>query len=293
VADVGPGALRPLGYLAERQRDLPPALRTRYRGALRDWEITDPETNEPVALRVAYIHSSEEAREVAAARERALTKAEDALGRVQRGLGGQHYKTRRQVDARVAKILTGPVEGLIQVKTATRRGRPAVSFSRDHGAITRAARTDGIYALATNLPGRLSANQVLELYKGQQIVERRHRDYKHTLKVRPIFLHNDDRIYALTSIVGLALLIFGLIESQLRQALDGAPLDLLPEGRAAKPTGRNILAAFQGLGMTHTPRGPRLDRLTHTQRRILELLEIQSPWPEQDDHPLNGRGKRG
>jgi len=28
--------------------------------------------------------------------------------------------------------------------------------------------------------------------KDQQIVERRHRDLKQTLKVRPIFLHNDE-----------------------------------------------------------------------------------------------------
>ncbi|MGH8566369.1 MAG: IS1634 family transposase, partial [Gammaproteobacteria bacterium] len=297
LADVGPAALRPLGYVAERQRELPPRLRTRYRGALRDWEIHDPETGQPLALRVAYIHSSEEAREVAAARERALGKAEDALARVRRGLGGRHYKTRRQVDARVAKILTGPVAGLIQTKTATKRGKPTLSFERDHDAIAAAAATDGIYALATNLPGRLSAGRVLELYKGQQIVERRHRDYKQTLKVRPIFLHNDDRIYALTSIVGLALLIFGLIESHLRQALgndhDGQLPGLLPEGRAAKPTGRNILAAFQGLGITYTHDGPRLDRLTHTQRRILELLEIKPPWPEQQDPALalTNRGK--
>jgi Domain of unknown function (DUF4277)/Transposase DDE domain len=286
LADVGDAALRPLRYLAERQHDLPAARRTRYRGALRDWQLTDPETGRPLALRVAYIHSSEQAREVAAARERALTKAQDALARVQRGLGGRYYKTRRQVDARVAKILTGPVQGLITVTTATRAGKPTLSFHRDHDAIAAAARTDGLYALATNIPGRLSANRVLELYKGQQIVERRHRDYKQTLKVRPIFLHNDDRIYALTSIVGLALLIFGLIESQLRHALgddhDGQLPGLLPEGRAAKPTGRNILAAFQGLGLTHTPHGPRLDRLTHTQRHILNLLDIQPPWPEQD-----------
>jgi hypothetical protein len=284
LAEGDHAALRPLDYVAERQRDLPPKLRTRYRGALRDWQLTDPETGEALALRVAYIHSSEEAREVAAARERALTRAEDALTRVQRGLGGRHYKTRRQVDARVAKILTGPVEELITVTTATRGGRPTLSFRRDHQAITQAARTDGIYALATNLPGRLSASRVLRLYKGQQIVERRHRDYKQTLKVRPIFLHNDDRIYALTSIVGIALLIFGLIESQLRHALgDEAQLPgLLPEGRAAKPTGRNILAAFGGLGLTYTPHGIRLDRLTHTQRQILDLLDIQPPWPEQD-----------
>ena len=279
LADVGVASLRPLGYVAERQHDLPPKLRTRYRGALRDWQITDPETGQALALRVAYIHSSEEAREVAAARERALAKAETALARVQHGLGGRHYKTRRQVDARVAKILTGPPEGLIAVTTATRAGRPTLSFHRDHDAITAAARTDGIYALATNLHGRLSANRVLELYKAQQIVERRHRDYKQTLKVRPIFLHNDDRIYALTSLVGIALLIFGLIESQTRHALadDQQLPGLLPEGRAAKPTGRNILAAFQGLGLTYTPTGPALDRLTPTQQTILDLLQSQAP----------------
>jgi hypothetical protein len=284
LTDVGPAALRALGYVAERQRDLPAAQRTRYRGALRDWQITDPETGEALPLRVAYIHSSEEAREVAAARERSLARAEAALARVRRGLGGRHYKTRRAVDTRVAQILTGPLQRLISVTTATRAGKPTLTYHRDHDAITTAARTDGIYALATNLTGRLGANRVLELYKAQQIVERRHRDYKQTLKVRPIFLHNDDRIYALTSIVGLALLIFGLIESQTRHALadDEQLPGLLPEGRAAKPTGRNILAAFQGLGITYTTDGIRLDRLTHTQRRILELLDIQPPWPEQD-----------
>jgi hypothetical protein len=294
LADVGQQALRPLGYVAERERHLSPARRTRYRGTLRDWQPTDPETGESLHLRVAYIHSSEEAREVAAARERALTKAEAALERVQRGLGGRHYKTKAHVDKRVAQILTGPVEGLITAASASRNGRPTLNFRRNEDAIAAAARTDGVYALATNLPGRLSAARVLNLYKAQQIVERRHRDAKQTLKVRPIFLHNDDRIHALVSLVGIALLIFGLIETELRKHLDDEQLPgLLPEGRAAKPTGRNILAAFQGLGLTYTPDGIRLDRLTHTQRRILELLDIQPPWPEQPDPALTNRGKRG
>jgi transposase len=43
---------------------------------------------------------------------------------------------------------------------------------------------------------------VLRLYRDQEVFERRHRDLKQTLKVRPIFLHNDDRIHALISIVG-------------------------------------------------------------------------------------------
>ncbi len=69
----------------------------------------------------------------------------------------------------------------------------------------------------------------------------------------------------------------------------------LPEDRAAKPTGRNVLAAFQGLGLTYTPHGIRLDRLTHTQRTILQLLNIQPPWAEQDqtDLALPNCGKWG
>jgi Domain of unknown function (DUF4277)/Transposase DDE domain len=282
LADVGHERLRPLRYVAQREQALPPARRTRYRGALRDWQLSDHETGAPIDLRVVYVWSSEQAREVAAARERALVRAEQALARVQRGLGGRHYKTKAQVDTKVARILTGQVAGLIAVTTSARGGRPTLSHRRDERAITAAAATDGIYALATNLPGRLSAERVLRLYKGQQVVERRHRDYKQTLKVRPIFLHNDDRIHALISLVGIALLIFGLIEAELRKRLNGDQLPaLLPEGRAAKPTGRNILAAFQGLGLTYTPEGIRLDRLTTTQRRVLDLLQIQPPWPEQ------------
>jgi hypothetical protein len=282
VAELGPRALRPLPYVAERERRLPAELRTRYRGALRAWDVEDPETGEPRRFRVAYIHSSEEAQQVAAARERALAKAEEQLARVQRGLGGRHYKTKTQVQRRVGQIIGAHIAGLITATVGSRAGKPTLAWERDQAAIAHAAATDGIYALATNKPGRLSPARVLCLYKDQEIVERRHRDLKQTLKVRPIFLHNDDRIHALVSLVGIALLIFGLIESQLRTALDGQTLHLLPEARAAKPTGRNILAAFQGLGLTYTTRGPVLDRLTYTQRRILELLEIQPPWPERD-----------
>ncbi|HKQ61505.1 MAG TPA: IS1634 family transposase [Candidatus Polarisedimenticolaceae bacterium] len=295
LADVGHDALAELAYVAARERRLERDRRTRYRGALRDWQITDPQTGDPLALRVAYIHSSEEAREVAGARERALVKAEQALERVKRGLGGRYYKTKAQVDKRVAQILTRQLDGLLSVTTRTRNARPTLTWQRDEQAISAAAATDGIYALATNIPGDLDANTVLALYKDQQIVERRHRDAKQTLKVRPIFLHNDDRIHALTSLVGIALLIFGLIETQTRQALhdDEQLPGLLGEGRAAKPTGRNILAAFQGLGLTYTPNGIALDRLTHTQQRILELLDIQPPWPQQPDHAAANCGKRG
>ena len=185
------------------------------------------------------------------------------------------------------------ITGLIDVTVTTRHEKLALDWQRNQPAINQAAAFDGIYALATNLPGRITAGHVLRLYKDQQIVERRHRDTKQTLKVRPIFLHNDDRVYALLSIVGISLLIFGLIEAQTRAALgpDQQLPGLLPEGRSAKPTGRNILTAFQGLGLTYTHTGIQLDTLTDTQQHILELLDIQPPWPIQADHALTSRGK--
>jgi hypothetical protein len=294
LEDVGHAGLRAVAYVPQREAKLPAAQRPRFRGALRDWEITSP-GQPPLKLRVAYIHSSEEATQVAEARQRALAKAEDALARMHNGLGGRYYKTRRQVERRIAVILAANVSGLIDVKVATRKSKLTLSWQRNQDAIDTAASFDGIYALATNLPGRISAGQLLRLYKDQQIVERRHRDLKQTLKVRPIFLHNDDRVFALISIVGISLLIFGLIEAQTRAALgpDQQLPGLLPEGRAARPTARNILTAFQGLGLTYTHHGIALDALTDTQQHILHLLQIQPPWPQQSDLALTNRGKWG
>jgi len=286
LQEIGPERLRPIRHVAEREKRLPAKRRTKYRGAICDWEVEDPDTGEQKRLRLAYIHSSEEQAQVAAARERALTKAEDELQRVKNGLGGRYYKTETQVQRRVGQIIGKNIQGLITVTVDASEGKPTITWQRNHDTIAHAQRTDGIYALATNLPGRLTPGKLLRLYKEQEVVERRHRDLKQTLKVRPIFLHNDDRIYALISIVGIALLIFGLIETGVRQALQANHreklLPLLPEARLAKPTGANILSAFQGLDITYTHRGIELDPLTPTQQRILELLHIHPPYPQRD-----------
>jgi hypothetical protein len=290
-ADVGPlgglDALQVLDHVSHRERHLPASQRTVWKGLLAPFPADDPETGHH-DLRAAYIWSSEEAASVRDARERALARAEQALTRIRNGLGGRHYKTRKQAGAKAAQILTGPAAGLITVRTGTKAGKPWITWHRDTGAIAAASRLDGLYALATNLPGHhdgtpLTAAGVLNIYKDQWITEQRHRDLKQTLRVRPVFLHNDDRIEALIAVIGIALLIFGLIEAELRAALgDSVPLPgILPEHRAAIPTARAVLAAFDGLHLTYTPAGIVLDRLTPVQRTILAHLDIPLPWPEK------------
>jgi Domain of unknown function (DUF4277) len=289
-ADLGPlgglAALQVLDHVSQRERRLPAARRTTWKGLLRPFPVTGKDGARH-DLRAAYIWSSEEAATVAAARDRALATAEDALGRIRNGLGGRSCKTRKQVDARAAQILTGQAAGLLTVRTGTRAGKPFITWARDDHAIAAASRLDGLYALATNLPdpggAPLTAAGVLKIYNDQWAVEQRHRDLKQILKVRPVFLHNDDRIAALIAVIGIALLIFGLIEAELRNALGpGTPLPgILPEGRAAIPTARAALAAFDGLSATYTPGGLILDHLTPAQRIILACLDIPLPWPEK------------
>ena len=282
---AGLGALSRLDYCSQREQRLPKKARTIWKGLLKNFPVADTEGVRH-DLRVAYIWSSEEQASVKDARERALRKAEDALGRVAKGLGGRYYKTKKQVDDRVAVICSEKVSPLIEVRTSETGGKPTIAWERNNQAIAKASQLDGLYAVATNLAdkddSRLSALDVLRIYKDQWIVEQRNRDSKQALRVRPVFLHNDARIEALIAIIGIALLIFGLIEAELRQTLgQGAPLPgILPEGRAAKPTARAALVTFDGVQATYTKTGLVLDHLSQIQRVILALLEIALPWPE-------------
>ena len=288
----GIATLPVLGHCSQRDHRRPAAQRTTWRGLLRERVVTDPKTGRRHRLKVAYIWSSEQASSAAQARERALTAAEDALTHTHNGLGRRYYKTQKQVDDKVAKILGPQTKTLITVTTGVNdRGKPTLTWRRNHNAITAVAARDGLYALATNLPDPperpLTAADVLDLYKDQWIVEQRHRDLKQTLHVRPVFLHNDDRIHALIAVIGIALLIYGLIEADLRTALgpNTALPGLLPEGRDAIPTARAVLTTFTDLHATYTTTGLTLDRLTPVQRLILAHLDIPLPWPETHTTP--------
>ncbi|MGW2207320.1 hypothetical protein [Streptomyces sp. NPDC001774] len=63
--------------------------------------------------------------------------------------------------------------------------------------------------------------QVLIQYKGQGAVERRCADFKGPLAVTPVFVQHNRRAAALIQVICLALLVFCLIERQVRRALAG------------------------------------------------------------------------
>ena len=117
------------------------------------------------------------------------------------------------------------------------------------------------------------------LCKGQEAVERRYSAFKGPLAVAALFLKNNRRIAALVTVICLALLIFCLIERQVRQALaeqGKTKLEGLYAGRPAIPTGRLILQTLARMKIIPT-RGqdpPIIPQPTPIQLQILDLLGI-------------------
>jgi len=162
-------------------------------------------------------------------------------------------------------------------------GKPTLAWSFDQAALDAEARTDGWDALLTNLdPAKADAAEILARYKGQEVVERRYGSFKGPLAVAPMFLHPNRRIAALITVICLALLVFCLVERQVRRAIAPADkLDGLWAHRPAKPTSRLLFTALARLRLLPAsgPDPPIVPQPPPLQARILELLKVDATRP--------------
>jgi transposase len=286
LARLDHGAATPVDYLAERDAGKPPGQRGSYRVVEDTMTIAGKRIRDPVLrLRRIFVWSSARAGAAATARARKLERATDDLQRLARGLGSRHYPTVDKVQARLATIARSRrVTGLLRAQVGIdQRGTPTLAWWFDQAALAREQATDGWYALLTNLdPTQADAAEVLARYKGQEVVERRYGAFKGPLAVAPMFLQSNRRIQALVTVICLALLIFCLVERQVRRAIAPAStLDGLYVGQPAKPTGRLIFEALARLRLIpasgHDP--PVIPQPPPLQARLLELLNVDPTQP--------------
>jgi transposase len=244
----------PVDYVAERDQNRPVGQRGRWRVIEDTMTLAGPRKKDPVlTLRRVFVHSTARAQAAATARVRKLDRAREELDRLVRGLGSRHYPDQSAVTARITTISrTRRVAGYLRTQAGTDpiTGIPTLIWWFDESALAAEAATDGWYALLTNLDSAdADAGQVLCRYKGQEVVERRYGAFKGPLAVAPLFLTSNRRITALLSVICLALLVFCLIERQVRAAIaPQSAVEGLYAGRPAKPTGRLILEALSGCG---------------------------------------------
>lgn len=274
LAELGPEALAPLAYVSARQARLPPEKRTRYRGAELPWPLP-LEQGESATLRALFVHSSEEEAACRKSRARQLERAEAKLARVQRGLGGRHYPDVASVERQLAQLLVATPGRFLHAEVGEQAGKPTLRFWRDEEAIGEAERLDGLYCLITNVPAdEADAATLLAWFKEQERVERCHRALKGPLRVRPLFVQNDQRIVALTAVCCFALMLYTLIEHEARRAYpDG--LTALGEGRRGPATARAVFALLEDIELVHRPAGATLEGPAQA-RAVLERLSANA-----------------
>jgi len=141
-----------------------------------------------------------------------------ALREVQAKIGRPRYRTATEVQRRAETQLRHSAVGhLVKVEViATPDAGVSLRWWVDRDALAEAMRADGRYLLVTNDFG-LTPRRMLALYRDKDTVEKRFRVFKQDLKVRPLFVHSDERLRAMLLVNLIALLAYSLLERQAQQ----------------------------------------------------------------------------
>jgi transposase len=174
-------------------------------------------------------------------REQDLKKLALALHQVRGKIGQKRYRSEKEINLRIAtQLKKSPVANLLKVQLTARQennstddsaecvagecsvlatipqNRFILDWYLDLNALETVQRADGRYLLVTN-DNNLSHPQMLALYRKKDAVEKRFEVSKQDLKIRPLYVHSDERIQAMLLINLIALLVYSLLERQAEQ----------------------------------------------------------------------------
>jgi len=214
--------------------------------------ITFQHAGRRVQHRALVVLSGPMRRALRAGRAQQLHDLRQALAAVQAKIGHKRYRSVKDVQARAATCLRRSPVGHLMYATAeqTAAGEITLRWAMDRLALCKAMQHDGRYLLVTN-DWHLAPRRMLELYRSKDALEKRFEVAKHDLRIRPLYVHRDDRIRALLLVNMLALLAYSLLERQVQQA-------------GLHVTTRRIVEQLEGVTVieTHCHDGSVLRRLT-------------------------------
>jgi transposase len=290
-ASVDPDQTVVVDYVAQRDAGKPADRRCAYRVVEDVMDLPGPRKHDPVhQLRRVLVHSTANQTAAANARTLKLDKARTDLNTLVRTAGTRHHPDRAAVTAKADQISRKRRIGAYLHTAITDHpdtGKPVFTWHYDQPAIDADAATDGWYALLTNLPPTDAAPaEILRRYKGQPAVEHRYATLKGPLAVAPMFLQHNRRITALITVICLALLIFSLIEREVRQNLaHHGHTDMVGfyafDNRPTRPTARLILQALNDLRLipAHNQQPPKIPHPGWLQAQLLALLKVDPTRP--------------
>lgn len=277
-----------LDYTAESDKNKPAAERGHYEVIEDIDELEDSATGVVYALRRLFVRSSRKADQARAKRDQQLAKVKAELEHLAGLVNKYHYTTIEAVKERTEQILGQNAAGrFIHIQVTRTRAKTApilLTWSVPRKALQTAAHWDGVYSVVTNLPTAThSATEVLAIYKDQHQVEGRFRDLNQLpIRVRPLWLKRPDRIESLVFLIMIAVLLYALLERQVRRhiAATGQKIEgLMPEKRdTLTPSGQRLLRAFAAVCLVRWEDGQQvhfqLSELSAVHQQILIAVDL-------------------
>ena len=290
-AGIDPATTTTVDYIAQRDIGKPAEKRCAYQVTEDTMRLPGPRKSDPVhQVRRILVHSTANQSAAVKARRLRLDKARTELDTLTRTAGTHHYRDHAAVTAKATQIGRQRRVSTYLRFTITEHldtGRPVFTWHYDQPTIDAETAADGWYALLTNLhPDTADAAEVLRRYKGQAGVEHRYASVKGPLAVAPMFLQHNRRITALITVICLALLIFCLIEREVRTRLaEQGHTDMIGfyafDNRSTRPTARLILQALHDLRLipAHDRQPPKIPQPGWLQTQLLTLLNVDPTRP--------------
>jgi len=205
LAAVAPEAFVPLDY---HSQNAPNARYSYYPTTL--W-LTGRHHRPPIPVSALFIHSTDLQRRDAEARHKALDKALTRLRQIESYLNQRQYAKRAYASRQVAKAAPASVRDFVRYELKGADGQLSLRAWIDEAACAQAAALDGRYILVFEKPDA-SPEEIFGLYKRQNIIEARFRNFHSDLSVHPVWLQHDHRIRALLLLFVLALIVYTLLE---------------------------------------------------------------------------------
>jgi len=286
--------------LSRKNNRKPDSKRDRYYVAQGDYETSH-------GYRLHWIRSTQKAEQDVETRNRRIYRALEELRKIEPKLNTYNLKQRKQIVGRIDDILkNAQCKTLIKYelhatreyrRTYQKKGRPtkesaktltwknvySISFGVDKDAVKKEEKADGVFPLITNLDTKTHpAKKVLEIYKFQPFLEKRHSQIKTYQEIAPVYLKNAKRVVAFLHMHVMALMVGALVERQLRLAMQQkgiSSLPIYPEKRPCRsPTIFDVVRLFRNVERYEVTAGDETiifpAELTKPQKEVLTLLEV-------------------
>lgn len=257
-------------------------------------------------FRIIWIRSTQKRRLDAESRNNRIQAVKDKLTELSGKLNRYYLKSKKNICQQVEEILKEhKMKDCFDYTIKTSRtsskkkispGRPGpasgyalvtknlynLNWSVNKQVVEKKSNADGFFPLITNVKN-MDMRTILKHYKYQPHLEKRHSYLKSLLNVAPVYLKMPERIEALLFLYYLALMLYALIERDMRKSMKQARLKSIPiypeKRECRRPSAERILDILKNISVHELRENDKLtetffDELSDLQVNVLNLLEI-------------------